>query len=126
MNERLYSKKHLWVICNESIATIGITDFLQEKLGPIMFINLPRIGDTIYEGETFGDIESKKTVMDMKSPVSGEVICVNEVIEDEPDRINDLPYDSWLIKVKIDSLSDELLKETEYKVRIEAPWMQNH
>ena len=126
MSNRLYNKKHFWMQIEGSVASIGITDFLQEKLGTIMFINLPRVGEKITTNERFGDIESKKTVMDLEAPISGEVIEINEMIEDEPDVINDEPYKSWLLKIKISSMPDDLMNEEEYKERIHLPWMQNH
>lgn len=126
MGSRLFSKKHLWVLQDGETAKIGLSDFLQEKLGAIMFVNLPEIGGIINAGETFGDIESKKTVMDMEAPLSGEVIGVNETLEDEPERINDEPDEAWLIEVRVSSLADDLMDEEAYSNRISQPWMQNH
>lgn len=125
MGERLFSKKHLWVLQDGDIAIIGITDFLQEKLGDIMFLNLPEKGKKLAVGETFGDIESKKTVMDLETPISGEVIEVNESLEDEPDVINDAPFESWLIKVRVEAVSEELMAKKDYQERIQQPWMQS-
>ena len=124
--ERKYSKKHLWVEFDGNEATIGITDFLQEKLGDIMFVNLPEPGEQVKIDERFGDIESKKTVMDMESIVSGEVLKINEDVLDEPYLINEAPDDSWLIKVKVDEVSDSLLDEETYTKHISQPWMQSH
>lgn len=126
MGSRLFSKKHLWVLQDGETARIGLSDFLQEKLGAIMFVNLPEIGGIINAGETFGDIESKKTVMDMEAPLSGEVIGVNKTLEDEPERINDEPDEAWLIEVRVSSLADDLMDEKAYSNRISQPWMQNH
>ncbi|SDW87275.1 glycine cleavage system H protein [Lachnospiraceae bacterium KHCPX20] len=126
MSERLYSNKHTWVLQDGDYATIGITDFLQEKLGAIMFINLPEVGEKLIVGKQFGDIESKKTVMDLEAPINGDVVEVNDELDDEPDMINEAPYDSWFIKVKIDSIPDDLLNEDEYQKKISQPWMQNH
>lgn len=127
MGGRLYSKKHMWVLQDKGgIAAIGITDFLQEKLGAIMFLNLPKVGDKLSVGERFGDIESKKTVMDLEAPINGEVIAVNEDLEAEPDVINDEPLENWFVKVKVDSIPDNLLTEKDYEERIQQPWMQSH
>lgn len=124
MTERLYSKKHLWVLNDGDTATIGVTDFLQEKLGAIMFLNLPEAGESLAAGERFGDIESKKTVMDLEAPISGEVVEVNGELADEPDVINVAPLESWFVRVKVTSIPDDLLTEAEYMERIKQPWMQ--
>lgn len=125
MGEKLFSKKHLWICQEGEIATIGITDFLQEKLGYIMFLNLPEQGEKLSVGEIFGDIESKKTVMDLESPISGEVIEVNETLADEPDMIVDNPFGAWFIKVKVEVVPQDLMSEIDYAERIRLPWMQN-
>ena len=126
MGSRLFSKKHLWVMQDGETVKVGLSDFLQEKLGTIMFVNLPEAGDVITAGESFGDIESKKTVMDLEAPISGEVLRVNEILEDEPDKINDEPYEAWLIEVKVTSLTDDLMDEEAYSDRLSQPWMQKH
>lgn len=126
MAERLYSKKHIWVLNDGDTATIGVTDFLQEKLGAIMFLNLPKAGESLAVGERFGDIESKKTVMDLEAPIGGEIVEVNEELTDEPDVINDAPLESWFVRVKVTSIPDDLLTEVEYEERIRQPWMQSH
>ena len=114
MAERLFSDKHVWVSVNGETALIGITDHAQKKLGNIMFLNLPDVGETLAEGQRFGDIESIKTVSDLISPVDGDVIRVNEELVDEPDAINEAPYESWFIEVKISSLSGGLMDEETY------------
>ncbi len=124
--EKKYSKKHLWIEMDGETAIIGISDFLQEKLGDIMFINLPEPGEQVKIDERFGDVESKKTVMDMESIVSGEVMKVNEDVVDEPYLINDAPNESWLIKVKADEVADNLMDEAAYAKHISQPWMQSH
>lgn len=114
MDDRLFSKKHIWVLKNADTVTMGITDFAQEKLGNIMFLNLPDVGERLKTGQHFGDIESIKTVSDLISPVDGEVVKINEELVDEPDIINEEPYTSWLVEVKVTSLSDELMDEETY------------
>lgn len=126
MGDRLFSKKHLWVLQEGEMARIGLTDFLQEKLGAIMFVNLPGAGEALTVGEVFGDVESKKTVMELEAPLSGEVVSVNETVEDEPDMINEHPHDAWLVEVKVSSMPDDLMDEDTYHRRIEQPWMQKH
>ncbi len=114
MSNRLFSNKHVWILQDGEIATIGITEYAQEKLGGIMFLNLPEIGERVEAGQRFGDIESIKTVSDLFSPVDGEVVRVNEELIDEPDAINEEPYDSWLIKVKVTVIPDGLMDEETY------------
>lgn len=126
MDNRLYSNKHFWVLLNNDIAMIGITDFLQEKLGSIMFLNLPAVGEELVLGEKFGDIESKKTVMDLEAPVGGFVYEVNESLLDEPYLINEEPLESWFLKIKPYTMHDGLMDENEYKEKIQQPWMKNH
>lgn len=112
--EILFSTNHVWIKKDGETATLGISAYAQDKLGTVMFINLPEIGDLIMKGSKFGDVESIKTVSDLVSPVTGEVLDINEVLMDEPDSINEHPYDAWLIKVKISDEEDGLLKEEEY------------
>ncbi len=114
MGNRLFSDKHIWIDQDEAIVFIGITEYAQEKLGSIMFLNLPEVGEKVEIGERFGDIESIKTVSDLFSPIDGEVIKVNEDLVDEPERINEAPYDSWFIKVKTTAILDDLMDEKTY------------
>lgn len=124
--EKKYSKKHLWIAEEGDMVTIGITDFLQEKLGDIMFVNLPDVGEKVTVDERFGDVESKKAVVDLDSIVSGEVIEVNDDVIDEPYLINDAPYESWLIKVKYLDVANNLMDEDAYQNHISQPWMQSN
>ena len=126
MDELLFSTKHMWVKKHGENYLLGLTDFLQQKLGAILFVNLPEPGDQISLGENFGDVESKKTVMEMESPISGEVVAVNEELLDDPSRINISPFESWLIEVKADQLSEVLMSEDSYNKHISRPWMENH
>ncbi len=111
----LFSKDHVWLRDDGEIVSLGISDYAQEKLGNVMFLNLPEIGDTVSKGAKFGDVESIKTVSDLISPVTGEVIDVNESLIDEPGAINESPYDSWFIRVKKTDVTDSLLQEKEYE-----------
>ena len=117
MSKRLFSDKHLWVLLDGEKATIGISEYAQKRLGAVMFVNLPDVGETIESGQRFGDIESIKTVSDLISPVKGEIIKVNEELLDEPDMINEDPYGSWLVEVRVDSLPDDLMDEESYQVK---------
>lgn len=117
-NSMRFSKDHIWIIPNGDTATIGITDYAQESLGSIMFLNLPEVGETLETGKRFGDIESIKTVTDLISPVSGSVIKVNEELLDEPDLINEKPYECWFLEIKVTSISEDLMDEKSYVTKI--------
>lgn len=114
MSNRLISTKHIWMVVDSETAILGITDYAQKKLGSIMFLNLPDVGEMLTSGQRFGDIESIKTVSDLISPVDGKVIKVNEKLVDEPELINEEPYESWFIEVKVDSIPNDLMDEKTY------------
>src|SRR5690606_12708989 len=99
--ELKYTKEHEWAKIDGDIATIGITDFAQNALGDIVFVELPQNGTNLESGATFGVVESIKSVSDLFAPMPGEVIEVNSELEAGPEAINQDPYGSWLIKVKI-------------------------
>jgi glycine cleavage system H protein len=114
--EQLFSKYHLWILrTDNNKAKIGLSDYAQENLGNILFLDLPEVDEQIETGKKFGDIESVKMVSDLLAPVSGRVIAVNEALADEPDEINVQPYKSWLIEVEITKLPEELMTENNYK-----------
>lgn len=105
-----YSKEHEWVRVEGSKAYIGITDFAQNELGDIVFVELPKVGAQLQANETFGTVESVKTVSDLFAPVSGKVVEVNAELEDNPERVNDSPYqEGWMVAVEIAN-ADELNK----------------
>lgn len=111
-----YSKTHEWVEFNSSdTATIGLTDFAQKKLGKLVFVNLPMVGDTLSSEEAFGDVESVKAVSDVVAPIDGTVTEVNEELLDSPGMINDDPYGAWLVKVSDVSENDDLMTAEEYE-----------
>jgi len=117
-----YHKEHTWVRIEGDIATIGITDYAQEQLGEVLFVDLPVVGDTINQGEPFGSIESAKVSSDLYAPISGEIIEVNEALDEEPELINSSPYeDGWIIKVKLSNPEEEenLLSNTDYEKSLE-------
>lgn len=99
--ELLYSESHEWVKADGDIAIIGVTDFAQSELGDITYVDLPSEGDSFAAGECFGALESVKTAADLYCPVGGEVVAVNNDLEDDPAAVNTDPYGSWIIKVKI-------------------------
>lgn len=113
--ELKYTKSHEWVKEEDGLYVIGLTDFAQEALGDIVFINMPEEGDDVASGESFADVESVKAVSDVFSPVSGTVAEVNEGLIDEPALINQEPYEQWLIKVKDVSDTEELMDAAAYE-----------
>ncbi len=101
--ELFYTKDHEWVRVEGETATVGITDFAQSALGDIVFVELPAAGSTYSHGDTFGVVESIKSVSDLFSPLDGEVLEKNEALEASPDLCNQAPYESWMIKLKLSS-----------------------
>ncbi len=96
----LYTRTHEWVLfADDGSATVGITDYAQDQLGDLVFVNLPETGDTVTAGESFADVESVKAVSDVLSPVTGEVTEVNADLADEPEKMNQAPYDSWFVRI---------------------------
>ena len=117
----LYSKEHEWVRREGSDVRIGITDFAQDELGDIVFVELPEVGDTIEVNEPFGSVESVKTVSELYAPISGTVVEVNEGLEDNPEYVNESPYEqAWMIVVEPsdDEELDDLLSSEEYNAYI--------
>ena len=113
--ELKYTKSHEWVKEEDGLYVVGLTDFAQEALGDIVFINMPEEGDDVASGESFADVEAVKAVSDVFSPVSGTVAEVNEGLIDEPALINQEPYEQWLIKVKDVSDTEELMDAAAYE-----------
>ena len=100
-SELRYTKTHEWVrTLGDGTLEIGLTDYAQEALGDLVFVNLPQPGDSVSAGESFGDVESVKAVSDVYSPVSGEVAQINEALLDSPQSLNQSPYEAWFIRVK--------------------------
>ena len=103
-----YTKEHEWVHVEGDQGTVGITDHAQHELGDIVFVDLPKVGEKIAKGETFGSVESVKAVSDIYSPVTGEIAAINNLLGKNPEKLNEDPHgDAWLIKVKLSS-PDEL------------------
>ena len=113
--EMKYSKDHEWMKMEDGVAVIGISDFAQDALGDVVFVNLPGEGDAVTAGEAFGDVESVKAVSDLVSPVSGTVCAVNEELLDEPEKLNSDPYGAWLIKAENVGDTSELLDAAAYE-----------
>ena len=120
--ELLYSKEHEWVKKEDVNVRVGITDFAQDELGDIVFVELPEVGDEIKLDEPFGSVESVKTVSELYAPISGKVVEINEELEDHPEFVNESPFDkAWMVVVEPSNESelDSLLKSTEYEELIE-------
>ena len=101
-----YADSHEWVSLDGDIATIGITDYAQHALGDIVYVDMPEVGDEVTAGEDFGAVESVKAASDLYSPVSGEVVEINEALEDEPGLINQDAFANWIMKVKVSDPSE--------------------
>jgi glycine cleavage system H protein len=113
-----YSEEHEWVRVEGNVAVVGITDFAQDELGDIVFVELPEVGDEVTADDAFGSVESVKTVSELYAPVSGKVIEVNEALADSPEWVNESPYEkAWMIKVEMKDPSevDALLSADEYE-----------
>lgn len=113
-----YTKEHEWIRVEGDIAYVGITDYAQEQLGDIVFIDIPSVGETLDANEVFGTIEVVKTVSDLFLPVAGEVLELNDKLEDNPELVNQDPYgEGWIIKIKPASVEDvnDLLDAGAYK-----------
>jgi glycine cleavage system H protein len=120
--ELKYTDEHEWAKVEDDLVVIGITDYAQDALGEIVFIELPSEGDEITKGDSFGGVESTKSVSDLYAPVSGEVVEVNESLLDSPETINEDPYgDGWLIKVRVHDSDefDDLMDSEQYSEFIE-------
>ncbi len=103
-----YSKEHEWVLVEDDVAIIGITEFAQGELGDIVFVELPEVGEKISKDDPFGSLESVKAVSDIFAPISGTVVEINDALPDSPETINEDPYgDGWMIKVQMTDM-DEL------------------
>ena len=115
-----YSESHEWVKVEGNVAVVGVSDFAQKEMGDITYVDLPEVGDEVVAGEEFGALESVKAASDLFSPVSGEVIEVNEELADTPEKVNEDAYASWIIKVEMSDPSqvDALLDAAAYKTLI--------
>ncbi|MDE6562316.1 MAG: glycine cleavage system protein GcvH [Muribaculaceae bacterium] len=114
-----YAESHEWVSLDGEIATVGITDYAQHALGDIVYVDMPEVGDEVAAGEEFGAVESVKAASDLYSPVSGEVVEINEALEDEPGLINQDAFANWIMKVKVSDPSEvEALLDAEAYAKI--------
>ena len=117
--ELSYTKTHEWVRREDDVATVGITDHAQDELGDVVFIELPERGATFGAGDAFGTVESVKAVSDLYAPIEGEVVEVNEALNDAPEKINEDPYgDGWIVRLRV-SEDGDLLSAEEYEKVLE-------
>jgi glycine cleavage system H protein len=117
--ELQYTKTHEWVRREEGVATVGITEHAQDELGDVVFIELPEKGASFGAGDAFGTVESVKAVSDLYAPVGGEVVEVNEALNDAPEKINEEPYgDGWIIRLRVSEEAD-LLSASDYEKLLE-------
>lgn len=124
--DRKYSEEHEWALVEGDVVTVGITDYAQDQLGDVVYVELPNVGAHVDFMKVFGVIESVKTASDLYSPVTGEVVEINEALVDEPAGVNDAPYgDGWLIKVRPESSEslraelDKLMTAEQYAQHVE-------
>lgn len=117
VKEFYYSEDHEWVKVEEGMAFIGLTDHAQSKLGEIVYVELPEVDDQLGKGDSFGVVESVKTASDCYMPISGDIIEINEKLEDSPEFVNEDPFNNWLIKVEIKDKSeiDDLMNAESYE-----------
>ena len=122
LDDRKYSDSHEWVKVDGDVAVIGISDYAQHALGNIVYVDMPEVGDEVNQGDDFGAVESVKAASDLISPVSGEVVEVNEALVDNPELINEDAFNNWIIKVKVSDPSelDKLMDAEAYKKLCEA------
>jgi len=115
--DRKYTKDHEWIRINGDTADIGITDFAQQQLGDVVYVELPDVGRQLAAGESFGSIESVKAVSELFAPMGGQVIEVNPALKDHPETVNGQPHDSWMVKIRLSdpSAAASLLDSTGYE-----------
>jgi glycine cleavage system H protein len=120
--DRKYTNDHEWIRISGDTAEIGITDYAQQQLGDVVYVDLPEVGRTIAAGESFGTIESVKAVSELFAPMSGEVTAVNAGLKDHPESVNKEPHSTWMIKVKLSdpSSASSLLDTAQYETLIKG------
>ncbi len=119
-----YQQSHEWARKEEDLVVVGITDYAQDELGDVVFVQVPEVGTTLDKGEVFGAVESVKAASDLYMPMGGEIVAVNAVLEDEPEKVNEAPFDEgWMIKFKPTDPAeyDALMDAAAYKAYTESP-----
>jgi glycine cleavage system H protein len=114
-NELLYTKEHEWVLAENMVYTMGITDYAQAALGDIVYVQLPKVGETVTAEKVCGEVESTKSVSEIYAPVTGTVVAINDSLSNSPESINSDPYGAgWLVKIEVAVAPTDLLTPTEY------------
>ena len=116
--EFLYTKEHEWILVDESIGTLGITDHAQKELGDIVYVELPKVGDPVTAGEPLGTVESVKAVSEIFSPVTGEVSAINPLLQNSPEMLNADPHgEAWLVRIRLEDRGEieKLMTADEYE-----------
>ena len=115
-----YTREHEWIALDGAVGAIGITDYAQNSLGDIVYVDVPKVGDPVTAKAVFGSVESVKAVSDLYSPVTGTVTAINDVLKTSPDKINEAPHDTWIIKVQLADPAefDKLLDAAAYEAFI--------
>ena len=116
-DDRRYTKDHEWIRLSGDVAEVGITDYAQQQLGEVVYVELPEVGSRLATGQSFGSIESVKAVSELFAPVGGEVVEVNDAVKDHPEAVNKDPHSSWMIKVQVSDPGDAagLLDSAQYQ-----------
>ncbi len=116
-DDRKYTKDHEWIRLSGDMAEVGITDYAQQQLGEVVYVELPEVGSRLAAGQSFGSIESVKAVSELFAPVGGEVVEVNDAVKDHPEAVNKDPHASWMIKVRVSDPGDAagLLDSAQYQ-----------
>ena len=118
-DDRRYTTDHEWVSEADGVVTVGITDYAQEQLGEVVYVELPEVGASLAQGDVFGVVESTKSVSDLYAPVAGEVVAINEALIDIPEHVNNGPYDDgWMVKIKSSDDINGLLDVAGYKAHV--------
>jgi glycine cleavage system H protein len=121
--DRRYTKDHEWVKLDGDVATVGITEFAQSELGDVTYVEVPRVGQRVKQGESFGVVESVKAVSDVYAPVSGEVVEVNDALVSQPEIVNASPYErAWMIRLRVPDTGEleSLMGATEYEQHVQT------
>lgn len=114
-NEFAYTKDHEWVLADGMVYTVGITDYAQAALGDIVYVQLPKLGESVVSQKVCGEVESTKSVSEIYAPVTGTVVAINDALSNSPETINSDPYgDGWLVKIEVKSVPTDLLSAQQY------------
>ena len=119
-SELKYTKDHEWIRMTDDLAEVGITDYAQQQLGDVVYVELPEVGKTITAGDAFGSIESVKAVTELFAPLSGEVVAINPSVNEHPETVNSAPHATWMIKVKLadPAAAASLLDSSQYEALV--------